>query len=52
MARAKAIEKRREAALEEKKLLLKNLERREELKLVQLPFYTERLAELRNIRIA
>lgn len=38
MARAKAIEKRREAALEEKKLLLKNLERREELKLVQLPF--------------
>ena len=29
MARAKAIEKRREAALEEKKLLLKNLERRE-----------------------
>lgn len=45
MARAKAIEKRREAALEEKKLLLKNLERREELKLVQLPFYTERLAE-------
>lgn len=44
MARAKAIEKRREAALEEKKLLLKNLERREELKLVQLPFYTERLA--------
>ena len=52
MARAKAIEKRREAALEEKKLLLKNLERREELKLVQLPFYAERLAELRNIRIA
>ena len=52
MARAKAIEKRREAALEEKKLLLKNLEWREELKLVQLPFYTERLAELRNIRIA
>ena len=51
MARAKAIEKRREAALEEKKLLLKNLERREELKLVQLPFYAERLAELRNIRI-
>ncbi len=50
--RAKAIEKRREAALEEKKLLLKNLERREELKLVQLPFYAERLAELRNIRIA
>lgn len=48
MARAKAIEKRREAALEEKKLLLKNLERREELKLVQLPFYAERLAELRN----
>lgn len=45
MARAKAIEKRREAALEEKKLLLKNLERREELKLVQLPFYAERLAE-------
>ena len=52
MARAKAIERRREAALEEKKLLLKNLERREELKLVQLPFYAERLAELRNIRIA
>lgn len=51
MARAKAIEKRRDAAIEEKKGLLKNLERREELKLIQLPFYTQRLAELREISI-
>ncbi len=49
MARAKAIEKRRDAVIEEKKGLLKNLERREELKLIQLPFYTQRLAELREI---
>ena len=52
MARAKAIEKRRDAAIEEKKGLLKNLERREELKLMQLPFYTQRLAALREISIA
>lgn len=51
MARAKAIEKRRDVAIEEKKGLLKNLERREELKLIQLPFYTQRLAELREISI-
>ena len=51
MSRAKAIEKRLDAAMEEKKSLLKNLERREALKLMQLPFYTKRLAELRDISI-
>lgn len=51
MSRAKAIEKRLDAAMEEKKSLLKNLERREALKLMQLPFYTKRMAELRDISI-
>ena len=51
MARAKAIEKRREVALEEKEGLLKNLEETEALKLAQLPFYTDRLVELRALTI-
>ena len=51
MQRSKAIEKRREAALEEKEGLLKNLEELEALKLVQPPFYTDRLAELRALTV-
>lgn len=51
MARAKAIEKRREAALEEKEGLLKDLEEVEALKLVQPPFYTDRLVELRRLTV-
>jgi len=51
MARAKAIEKRRDAAVEEKEGLLKDLEETETLKLSQLPFYTGRFAELRELTI-
>ena len=51
MARAKAIEKRRDAAIEEKEGLLKDLEEIEALKLVQPPFYTDRLVELRELTI-
>ena len=51
MARAKAIEKRREAAVEEKEGLLKNLEEVEDLKLAQPPFYTDRLVELRALSV-
>ena len=51
MARAKAIDKRREAAVEEKEGLLKNLEEAEDLKLVQPTFYTDRLVELRSLTV-
>ncbi len=51
MARAKAIEGRIESAIEEKEGLLKNLEEAEALKLAQLPFYTDRLAELRDLTV-
>lgn len=51
MARAKAIEGRIETALEEKEDLLRNVETVAELKLAQLPFYTDRLAELRELTV-
>ena len=51
MARAKAIEKRQTAAIEEKSKLLKNIERSDELKIIQTPFHTKRLAELKNVTI-
>ncbi len=51
MARAKAIEKRQNAAIEEKSKLLKNIERSDELKIFQTPFHTRRLAELKNVTI-
>ena len=51
MARAKAIEQRQNAAIEEKSMLLKNIERSDELKLFQTPFHTKRLAELKNVTI-
>ena len=51
MARAKAIEKRRNAAIEEKSKLLKNIERSDDLKIFQTPFHTRRLAELKNVTI-
>lgn len=52
MSRAKAIEGRQTSAIEEKSKLLKNLEDSDELKLVTLKYYAERLVELRNIGIA
>ena len=51
MARSKAIEGRLETAIEEKEGLLKNLEEAEALKLAQLPFYTDRLVELRELTV-
>ena len=51
MARAKAIEGRLELAIEEKEGLLRNLEETDALKLAQLPFYTDRLVELRDLTI-
>jgi len=52
MARAKAIEARQQAAIEEKSKLLKNLERSDELKIFQTPFHTRRLVQLQEVSIA
>ena len=51
MARAKAIEQRQTAAIEEKSKLLKNIERSDSLKIFQTPFHSSRLAELKNVSI-
>ena len=51
MARAKAIEQRQNAAIEEKSKLLKNIERSDTLKIFQTPFHTNRLVELKNVSI-
>lgn len=52
MARAKAIEKRQSAAIEEKQGLLKNIERSDTLKIFQTAFHSDRLTELRDVTIA
>lgn len=52
MARAKAIEQRQTAAIEEKSKLLKNIERSDTLKIFQTSFHTDRLAELKDVSIA
>ena len=51
MARSKAIEGRRQAAIQEKSKLLKNLERSDVLKIYQTPFHTKRMAELKDVSI-
>ena len=51
MARSKAIEKRQNAAIEEKSKLLKNIERSDTLKIFQTPFYTKRLASLVDVSV-
>ena len=51
MARSKAIEKRQNAAIEEKSKLLKNIERSDTLKIFQTPFHTKRLASLVDISV-
>ena len=51
MARSKAIEKRQNAAIEEKSKLLKNIERSDDLKIFQTPFHTKRLVELKGVTI-
>ena len=52
MTRSKAIERRREAAIEEKSKLLKNIERSDDLKIFQTPYHRDRLIELRDVSIA
>ena len=51
MARAKAIEARQQAAIEEKSALLKDIDRSHELKIFQSSFHSDRLLELRNVAI-
>ncbi len=51
MARSKAIEKRQNAAIEEKSKLLKNIERSDTLKIFQTPFHTKRLASLVDVSV-
>ena len=51
MARAKAIEQRQTAAIEEKSKLLKNIERSDTLKIFQTPFHTRRLLELKDVTV-
>ena len=51
MARSKAIEKRQQAAIEEKSKLLKNIERSDTLKIFQEPFPTGRLALLQDVSV-
>lgn len=52
MARAKAIESRQQAAIDEKSKLLKNIEREDTLKIFQTAYHTKRLAELKNVSVA
>ena len=51
MARSKAIEKRQNAAIEEKSKLLKNIERSDTLKIFQTPFHTRRLVSLQDVSV-
>lgn len=51
MARSKTIEKRQQAAIEEKSQLLKNIERIDALKILQTPFHSKRLVTLRDVTI-
>lgn len=52
MARAKAIEARQQAAIEEKSKLLHNIEQSVDLKIFQAPYPKQRLIEVRNLSIA
>ncbi|MEL7610293.1 MAG: ABC-F type ribosomal protection protein [Bacillota bacterium] len=51
MSRSKGIERRRQAAAEEKSKLLRNLESIENLKIAQLPYHANRLVSLRDVSI-
>ena len=52
MSRAKSIEKRQAAAIEEKTQLLKNLEKNDELKLFTLTYRSDKLVALKNVGIS
>ena len=49
--RRKNLERRQNAAIEEKSALLKNIEQAAPLKLHQLPYHTDRLALLRDVSV-
>ncbi len=51
MKRSKAIENRQQAAIDEKSRLLKNIENSDSLKISQLAYHKNRLAELENVSI-
>ncbi|RUT35742.1 Lsa family ABC-F type ribosomal protection protein [Paenibacillus zeisoli] len=51
MKRSKNLEHRQQAAIEEKSLLLKNIESSDSLKLSQLPYHKSQLAELDHVSI-
>ena len=51
MTRSKAIEKRRQSAIEEKSKLLHNIEQSVDLKIFQSPYPKQRLIEIRNLSI-
>lgn len=51
MKRAKTIEARQQATIDDKSKLLKNLESSERLKISQIDFYADRFVELENISI-
>ena len=51
MARSKAIEKRQQAAIDEKSKLLKNIEHSDALKIFQTPFHTKRLVCLQDVSV-
>lgn len=51
MKRAKTIESRRQTAIEEKSLLLRNIENAERLKINQLDYHSNRLVSLENVSI-
>lgn len=51
MARSKAMEKRQQAAIDEKSKLLKNIERSDTLKIFQMPFHTKRLVSLVDVSV-
>ena len=51
MTRSKAIEKRQQAAIDEKSKLLKNIERRDTLKIFQSEYHAKRLASLRDVTV-
>lgn len=52
MARSKAIEKRQQAAIEEKSKLLKNIEHSDALKIFQLDYHSSRLASLCDVSVS
>lgn len=51
MKRSKTIETRQQAAIDEKSKLLKNIESSESLKISQLAYHKDRLAELENVSV-